>query len=123
MRTATASPSSIADIALELLDGLPPADRANILRQQIDLVEAAIRAKRNRLAEIGIAAVVLAAKDLGIDLLPGVGLAASQSELDDAWQLEAELSEMDFNLPILRGALAAIEVGSAHAIWPPPPSR
>ena len=108
-------PTSLADAALDVLGELPPADRAQILRQQIALLEAAADAARRSLAESAIAAVVIAARDLGIEMpveAAGTG-AAPEADLD---RLEIEVAEIDENLPPLRDALAAIEAGCARAV-------
>ncbi len=105
----------IASIVIELLDSLPPADRAPVLREQIRLIEAAAGAKRQRLAEIAFAALAPIARAFGIELVERPILVASDSGADDPDELEAELVEMDEVLPLLVEALAVTEAGSARA--------
>jgi hypothetical protein len=106
--------SPIAAAVLAMLDSLPPADRAGILRQQVTMIEAAAAAKRQSLAEITFAALAPLAMAYGIELIAPAGLAAPGSVTEDPEWLEIDLAMMVDALPHLVEALAAIEAGPAE---------
>jgi len=109
--------TSCGAIIVQLLDEAPAADRADILRDQIRLIEAAAGEKRRRLAEIMVSAIAEAARSLGIELPPGTPDPPEPlPDGDDVGQLEGEIAEMAEALPVMQQALAAIEAG------PPVPS-
>ena len=106
-------PSPIAAAVLDMLGSLLPADRAEILRQQITLVEAAAAVKRQRLAEITFAALAPLAMAYGIELIAPASLAAPGSVTEDPEGIEIDLAQMVDALPHLVEALAEIEAAGA----------
>jgi hypothetical protein len=101
----------IAAIVIDLLQTVPPADRADLLREQVRAIEEAANEKRRSLALHTFAAIAIAANELGIELPMEITSAASTLAPDAAERIENELAEMVENLPALHDALAALDAG------------
>ena len=112
--TAVTMPSPLATAVLDMLENLPPADRAEILRAQIALLDSGLYAKRYRMTELAVAAVAAAAHAVGIELIPSSTLAALEPDDDEFESLESDIRQIDSTLEDLCEALAAIEAGPAE---------